>query len=612
MTYGVNFEDLAPSEFSVSSRSPTHSDSTRHQTPKGKIEDTDEDGSQDNGSIFHSDLTRLMDSHLTDLQLHFQTWLLRQQELIDTFDSALRMSSTKVLEEPPMQPKEIQVEAPLILFESEEGTVMMKSRRDETSATRSTNFGAKAAKSMVSAQIVRRRWENLQFGSTSHILCDCWFWRWLHPRLQTLEASFWFNILTCSVIATNTVMLCISVESMSNQEPVSFGFWEWAFVVYYTAELSLRALVHQFNMLLGPDRHWNVLDTFLVVVAWSEQIGEASGTSRNMSYLRGMRLLKVAKVLRLFRLMRTFRELRSLLDSIIESVRTLLWTIVLMSGTMLIFALAFVQATLTSDDPDRGDSQYWTSIGPSMLDLLMAITGGIDWVALIDPLWSLGLVYVLAFIMYIMFQVFVVSNAIQSLFVQRLLDYWARDDYAEMAIRLQQKTGFIRKVAGVFKEMDTDHDGLVHLKDLEEYMKDHRMLAFAHSLDMEEEDMGFAFGVLTQGGKVPVDIDTFVTGCIKIRGTAKSLDMIDLSREQRVVARNVKRIKEAQNSFISNYQAEFAKVHESLNLLRSGVVSRSVQAGAFSRTSADVPAKRTMDVAGNVRLAKAAGVQLVL
>lgn len=181
-----------------------------------------------------------------------------------------------------------------------------------------------------------------------------------------------------------------------------------------------------------------MLDACLVVLAWSEQIGEATGMSGNMSYLRSMRLLKIAKALRLFRLMRTFRELRFLLDSIVVSVNTLLWTILVMLGTTLIFALIFVQAALTSDDPQAAEGEHWTSIGAGMLHLFMAITGGVDWVALLDPLWVLGWVYVLAFVMYVTFQVFVVSNAIQSLFVQRLLNYWAKDEHREVALRIEQ------------------------------------------------------------------------------------------------------------------------------------------------------------------------------
>lgn len=53
--------------------------------------------------------------------------------------------------------------------------------------------------------------------------CSCSLCLWLQPRLERVEASVWFNGLTAVVIAVNTVMLCISVESMRQGEAISFA-----------------------------------------------------------------------------------------------------------------------------------------------------------------------------------------------------------------------------------------------------------------------------------------------------------------------------------------------------------------------------------------------------
>merc|ERR1712100_467791 len=70
---------------------------------------------------------------------------------------------------------------------------------------------------------------------------------------------------------------------------------------------------------------------------------QGSTSNANMSQLRILRVLKMLKVMRVVRLMRAFREVRLLLDSLLGSLRPLMWTILLMSAFLFMFAICFVQ-----------------------------------------------------------------------------------------------------------------------------------------------------------------------------------------------------------------------------------------------------------------------------
>merc|ERR1719443_607591 len=66
---------------------------------------------------------------------------------------------------------------------------------------------------------------------------------------------------------------------------------------------------------------------------------------------------------------------------------------------------------------------------------------------------------------------------------------------------------------------------------MEEFVKhlvDPRMQAFAASLEIETEDLQQFFSILSGSGHRTVDLETFVIGCIKLRGMARSVDLIDL------------------------------------------------------------------------------------
>merc|ERR1712190_432199 len=54
------------------------------------------------------------------------------------------------------------------------------------------------------------------------------------------------------------------------------------------------------------------------------------------------------------------------------------------------------------------------------------------------------------------------------------------------------------------------------------------VLAFAETLEIELFDLKQFFSVLSANNKRPVNLESFVIGCIKLKGMAKSMDLLDL------------------------------------------------------------------------------------
>merc|ERR1719223_2326469 len=67
--------------------------------------------------------------------------------------------------------------------------------------------------------------------------------------------------------------------------------------------------------------------------------GDAGGGGASVSFLRVLRLMKMLKLLRMIRLMRMFRELRLIMNSIMGSIKAMLWSMV------FIFGVLFLQAS---------------------------------------------------------------------------------------------------------------------------------------------------------------------------------------------------------------------------------------------------------------------------
>merc|ERR1711908_96196 len=64
-------------------------------------------------------------------------------------------------------------------------------------------------------------------------------------------------------------------------------------------------------------------------------------------------------------------------------------------------------------------------------------------------------------------------------------------------------------------------------------MGDPEMLGFAMSLGIEVVDVKQFFNILSQNGSIDLDLENFVIGCIRGRGAAKSLDLLELVRLQK-------------------------------------------------------------------------------
>ena len=164
--------------------------------------------------------------------------------------------------------------------------------------------------------------------------------------------------------------------------------------------------------------------------------------------------------------------------------------------------------------------------------------------------------YGIAFLLYIFFQTFVVTNAITNLFVSALMDTVTRDENYLVTQRYRQKQKLVSDLSKLFRRMDLNGDGLVGLSELRAHATHRQMAVFCTKLEMEEEDLEYAFTMLTRGGAQCIDLDRFVEGCIKLKGDAKALDLIDLKEGQEHLSDQVCKLQARHSDFESHVKKE--------------------------------------------------------
>jgi len=159
-----------------------------------------------------------------------------------------------------------------------------------------------------------------------------------------------------------------------------------------------------------------------------------------------------------------------------------------------------------------------------MYTLFKVSTGGLSWGEVSDPL---------------------ILNAVTAVFVSSTEEYASKDSDSMLNGQLLRKEQYVKQIFSLYQEMvgDRSGEGEVSKSVFMKYIHDPRMISFASSLEIDNTDFEQFLDVLSSKGEHGIDLDTFVDGCIRLRGAAKSMDVYDLLIHQQSLAKEVEFIR---------------------------------------------------------------------
>jgi hypothetical protein len=380
------------------------------------------------------------------------------------------------------------------------------------------------------------------------------------PIFKVVVKSWLFTIMSLGMIVANTIYIGVSTsESLtleigrfhgetsggsSERENILTAFDE-VFCIWFAVELTLRFVAGPSLFFIGQDFHWNVFDFFLVVMCILESVlrGFKGG---NLEFLRILRVVRVIRVLRIVSLMRFFRSLRLMILSIFESMVSLLWVFILLFFFVYSFAvliitqlIPYVQSRADNNDAityedevlfeafggRRGSHSGYPPLLYSMVTLLQVICGGRDWKEIFQPLLVMDISMGLLFLLYIFFVVFGVLNVVTGAFVDSMRMVSERDHDHVVEVEMKRMKNLEMSMTKVFVEADTDGSNTLTWGEFETHLEDERVQAYFRSLEIDVTQARALFVLLDADGSDEVSIDSFVDGCMRMRGDAKSIDV---------------------------------------------------------------------------------------
>jgi len=310
------------------------------------------------------------------------------------------------------------------------------------------------------------------------------------------------------------------------------------------------------RFLRGSDPSWNACEAILVVTSCNEILLRRFFTA-SAAWIRNFRMLRVVRVLRMLRVFRFavgFRHLRLITLAVMQSAIPLFWAFTFLVFLLFLFAIIFLQGvtqyieTASPDDPIASDLlRHFGSMPMALLTLFMSISGGISWWEVASPLLEVSIFYTSTFALYIMVMIFAISNIITGIFVNDALEVASWDKAIVQQLEKERTGQALRELKELFALADEDDDSILSVRELKKFLRRDDVRAILVTLGLNISDARGFFRLLDVDDSGNVEIDKFVVGCLRLRGSAERIDFEILGMEQR---KHMSRLQESVNRMV--------------------------------------------------------------
>lgn len=262
----------------------------------------------------------------------------------------------------------------------------------------------------------------------------------------------------------------------------------------------------------------------------------------NVTFIRLLRVVKLVRVLRVVRVMRVFHQLRVLVTSIASSMGALFWSMVLLFVIELIAAIFMAQVLTLYMENEENDlairSECFRYFGTWARAMVTVFE-----MTLAPPTWSkIGRLlifevhgaFIIFFALYLSGVSFAVIRVITAIFLKETLEAAKNDKAIVFEEKMRQKKKYIGKLREVFTKVDADGSGQLSLVEFQEVIQDDEVRQVLADLELDVHEVQGLFALLDTGDGT-ISFDEFISGVMRLRGSAKSVDLMTLLFENKKI-----------------------------------------------------------------------------
>eukprot|EP00928_Gymnodinium_smaydae_P061105 TRINITY_DN4521_c0_g1_i3.p1 TRINITY_DN4521_c0_g1~~TRINITY_DN4521_c0_g1_i3.p1 ORF type:complete len:640 (+),score=74.85 TRINITY_DN4521_c0_g1_i3:202-1920(+) len=376
---------------------------------------------------------------------------------------------------------------------------------------------------------------------------------------RNLLKNRWFDYLIAFLISVNSYIVAAdadwAVQKPTTPKPEAFRAIDIAITGMFSIELTIRIIAEGKRFVSIHNRHlrWNVLDFFFVTSAVVDEIcRQLAFVIVDVSFIRIVRVFRLVRVVRIVRVVRFFKDLRIMIASVVRSIQSLVWALLLLVMLAFMFAtfiLEFVATEIQALEADGDERRiailkfHFGSLWTTMFTLFKAITNGVDWgepaAALIEISPFLGLMFAL----YVAFATMCVMNIIIGIFVENSSMSALKDEQTLLLECLDEKNHWQDEVLKLFNQLG-GNDWITY-KEFESRITDLNVQARIRKLGLEVEPHAMLglFDILDYDRTGFLSKEDFVLGLRMLHGNAKSIDIARLLHDNGRIRHELKEIR---------------------------------------------------------------------
>eukprot|EP00928_Gymnodinium_smaydae_P035626 TRINITY_DN25041_c0_g2_i1.p1 TRINITY_DN25041_c0_g2~~TRINITY_DN25041_c0_g2_i1.p1 ORF type:complete len:622 (-),score=143.28 TRINITY_DN25041_c0_g2_i1:128-1993(-) len=366
------------------------------------------------------------------------------------------------------------------------------------------------------------------------------FVEWLRRHMSPCVRTPVFDYVVSTCVIVNAMLIGYETDWRANNigspKPLFFLGLDAFFGIFFTGELLLRIYVFGAEFWHSPEWSWNLFDVVVVCLQIFDEFSSLLPDGympRTSSFVHALRLVRLVRIVRLARVLHLLVELRTMVHSIVGSLRSLFWAIVLYF--MLIYTLGVYFTQVVTDErvermslPDASSmsgmndlAAYCGNLRLTILSLWSCISGGMDWGNLagllieeVSPMAGIQLITFIAFCMLAM------ANVITGIFVETAMTNAHEDQDIYVA----------KKVVDTFRSGDLTSDGTLSEEAFLAKAQCNQLVELFKAINVDVEDAPTIFKLIDVDGNGYVDPVELLDGWLRLRGPAKSLDLNMLIR----------------------------------------------------------------------------------
>eukprot|EP00930_Biecheleria_cincta_P074243 TRINITY_DN61443_c0_g1_i1.p1 TRINITY_DN61443_c0_g1~~TRINITY_DN61443_c0_g1_i1.p1 ORF type:complete len:563 (-),score=70.04 TRINITY_DN61443_c0_g1_i1:45-1733(-) len=376
----------------------------------------------------------------------------------------------------------------------------------------------------------------------------------------------WFDRAGAVMIISNSCLTGTEVQyaaaHRTNSLPAIFAVLQLFFCIVFTVELVIRinAAPSVRKFFKGIDKFWSIFDA-LVVFSSILEIALTYIEDTDKSLLLIARMIRIVRIARIIRVVRFLRQLRTMVMTLLNTLPSLAWSIVLIIIIIFMFASAITGAVtqhlLDAQEPPPYREKlvrHFGSLHESAYSLFTATLGGLSWDELTQVFLKLHWFYPALFLVYLCILHLAMLNVITGFFCESAFDIIAVDKEEVVMQMKNEKDLFGREFKEMFDAVDADKSGEVTFNEMEAILADEAFHAYLSHFQIPVTGAWNTFRLLDKDKSGSVSIDEFVDGLLNLKGQSKTIDMASL-------AYDLKRQMDLLAQFMQFVDLEFQKIH---------------------------------------------------